>query len=149
MMIEPQLNIRPAQPSDGQGLSRLLVQLGYAVEPKRIERMIYVADSDLETIVIAEIEGQPVGLISVIYFDYFPTAERYARVTALVVDDDSRNQGIGSELLAYARQSAAEQGCTCLEVTSAESREVACQFYEDAGFQRTGFKFIMPVMKTD
>ncbi|KDM91306.1 GNAT family N-acetyltransferase [Photobacterium galatheae] len=148
-MHKPQLHIRPAKSSDGQGISQLLAQLGYTVDPKRVEQMVYVADSDSEEIAVAEMNDQPVGVISVVYFDYFPTAERYARVTALVVESDYRNQGIGSELLAYARQSAIEQGCACLEVTSAESREGVGQFYQNAGFQRTSFKYIMPVLRVD
>ncbi|QUJ68897.1 GNAT family N-acetyltransferase [Photobacterium sp. GJ3] len=144
-MHSPQLHIRPATPADASALIRLMAQLGYETDPKRLEHMIYVADSDSETIVVAEVNDQLVALISLVYFDYLPAAARYARITALVVEHSYRGQGIGTELLAHARLLAAEQDCVCLEVTSSEIREQTAVFYEHSGFHRTSYKFALPL----
>ncbi|MDO6708422.1 GNAT family N-acetyltransferase [Photobacterium sp. 1_MG-2023] len=141
----PQLHIRPATPADASALTRLMAQLGYETDLKRLEHMIYVADSDSETIVVAEVNDQLVALLSLVYFDYLPAVARYARITALVVEHSHQGQGIGTELLAHARLLATEQDCVCLEVTSSEVREQAAAFYEKSGFHRTSYKFALPL----
>lgn len=144
-MHSPQLYIRPATLADTPALTGLMAQLGYDTEPARIEKMIYLADSDSEQITVAEINDQLVAVMSLIFFDYFPAAARYARITALVVDDQHRHKGIGSELLEYARINAAERDCACIEVTSSVTREDTHAFYVNAGFHHESFKFVLPI----
>ncbi|MEL6115090.1 GNAT family N-acetyltransferase [Photobacterium sp. SP02] len=144
-MYSPQLYIRPATPADTPALTRLLAQLGYDTEPACIEQMIYLADSDSEQITVAEINNQLVAVMSLIFFDYFPAAARYARITALVVDAQHRSKGIGSELLEYARINAAERDCACIEVTSSVTREDTHAFYAHAGFHHESLKFVLPI----
>lgn len=144
-MYSPQLYIRPAMLADTPALTRLLAQLGYDTEPGRIETMIYLADSDSELITVAEINDQLVAVISLIFFDYFPAAARYARITAMVVDELHRSKGIGSELLEYARIKAAERDCACIEVTSSVSRKGTHDFYVNAGFHHDSYKFVLPI----
>ncbi|MCG2837389.1 GNAT family N-acetyltransferase [Photobacterium sp. WH77] len=144
-MHSPQLYIRPATLADTPALTRLMAQLGYDAEPARLEKMIYLADSDSELITVAEINDQLVAVMSLIFFDYFPSAARYARITALVVDAQHRNKGIGSELLEYARINAVERDCVCIEVTSSVTREDTHAFYVNAGFHHESFKFVLPI----
>ncbi|MBV7263316.1 GNAT family N-acetyltransferase [Photobacterium sp. WH24] len=144
-MQDAQVNFRPARSGDAHQLSLLLAQLGYDAEPARLEKMIYLADSDSELITVAEINDQLVAVMSLIFFDYFPSAARYARITALVVDAQHRNKGIGSELLEYARINAVERDCVCIEVTSSVTREDTHAFYVNAGFHHESFKFVLPI----
>ncbi|WP_311568426.1 GNAT family N-acetyltransferase [Photobacterium arenosum] len=144
-MQDAQVNFRPARSGDAHQLSLLLAQLGYDTEPARLEKMIYLADSDSELITVAEINDQLVAVMSLIFFDYFPSAARYARITALVVDAQHRNKGIGSELLEYARINAVERDCVCIEVTSSVTREDTHAFYVNAGFHHESFKFVLPI----
>ncbi|MBD8514000.1 GNAT family N-acetyltransferase [Photobacterium sp. 2_MG-2023] len=144
-MQDAQVNFRPARSGDAHQLSQLLAQLGYDTEPARLEKMIYLADSDSELITVAEINDQLVAVMSLIFFDYFPSAARYARITALVVDAQHRNKGISSELLEYARINAVERDCVCIEVTSSVTREDTHAFYVNAGFHHESFKFVLPI----
>lgn len=144
-MQDAQVSFRPARSGDAHQLSQLLAQLGYDTEPARIEKMVYLADDDSELITVAEINDQLVAVMSLIFFDYFPAAARYARITALVVDDQHRSKGIGSELLEYARINAAERDCACIEVTSSVTREDTHAFYVHAGFHHESLKFVLPI----
>ncbi|UIP29396.1 GNAT family N-acetyltransferase [Photobacterium sp. TLY01] len=144
-MQDTQVNFRPARSGDARQLSLLLAQLGYDTDPARIEKMIYLADSDSELITVAEINDQLVAVMSLIFFDYFPAAARYARITAMVVDAQHRAKGIGSELLEYARINAAERDCACIEVTSSVTRKDTHAFYVNAGFHHDSYKFVLPI----
>ncbi len=64
-----------------------------------------------------------------------------AWVEDLAVDPDHRSRGIGSRLLAAARDWARERGATHLELDSAEARTDAHRFYEreGAGYRSISF----------
>lgn len=54
----------------------------------------------------------------------------------LVVDDQFRGQGIGTQLIQYAIQRARELGVKSLNLTSRPSRVVANRLYERLGFEK-------------
>lgn len=63
------------------------------------------------------------------------------RITALVVDDSVRGQGIGRALVAAAEQALADSGCGLLEITSNERLADAHAFYAHLGYERTSVRF--------
>jgi GNAT superfamily N-acetyltransferase len=63
-------------------------------------------------------------------------------LTALVVREPSRGQGIGHRLVAAAEEIARGRGCRRIEVTSAEHRTDAHDFYRHLGYAETSRRFI-------
>ena len=100
------IEIGPADRSEIGSLARLLDQLGYRAQEKRLAEAVARAaeDSSFE-VIAARRDGIVVGLMSLIRFEYFPTGERICRITALVVDRACRSSGIGTRLIDHARDS--------------------------------------------
>jgi len=67
------------------------------------------------------------------------------RVTALVVDETVRGQGIGKQLLAAVEDAARQRGCVEAELTSAAHRLDAHRFYLDAGYEGSPHRFRKPL----
>lgn len=62
-------------------------------------------------------------------------------VDDLVVDPDTRGQGVGSALLDAAKQEAAVQHCDHIRLCSGLTRHQAHTFYEQNGFERRSVQF--------
>lgn len=136
------LRIRQAAPDDAAALGRLLGQLGYptnaAEVPNRLEN---VHARPGTTVLVAEGEsGDVVGVVTIHLFHTLHTNEPAAWLTAVVVDENSRGQGVGSALVARAEEWAAEHGALRLSLTSALHREKAHAFYKARDYEHTGVR---------
>jgi GNAT superfamily N-acetyltransferase len=130
------MRIRLAHPADAAAVNELLRQLGYpqddtAATATRIQAWrhdpasaAYVADAD----------GTLVGLVAVHVCPFFERTGAWGRITALVVADGARGQGVGRQLVTEAESFAARHGCLRMEVTSADHRQDAHEFYRHAGY---------------
>jgi GNAT superfamily N-acetyltransferase len=135
------LTIRDVRPDDAEAIAGLLTQLGYPTEPaavdRRLERLQVVGDR----VVVAELDGQVVGLA---HLQVTPAIERdrpAAKLGALVVDEAHRGQGIGRALVEAAEAEARLRGCELLFLTTAERRDDAHAFYESLGLELTGRRY--------
>ena len=136
------LRIRQAAPEDAAALGRLLDQLGYPTNaaeiPKRLES---VHARPGTTVLVAEGEnGDVVGVVTVHLFPTLHTNEPAAWLTAVVVEEKSRGQGVGSALVARAEEWAAEHGALRISLTSALHRESAHAFYKARDYEHTGVR---------
>ena len=138
------MHIRPATQADAPALSRLFVQLGYPegndaeLIPARLAKIEALGD----TCLIAEADdGRVVGLagLHLVHVLHHPKPLGY--ITAFVVDDTVRRQGVGRKLLDAATEWARAKGCYRLSLTSAEHRKDAHAFYPASGFPMTGRRF--------
>ena len=138
------MKIRPALPADSPALSRLFAQLGYPegnepdLLPARLARIEALGDACL----VAEADdGRVVGLagLHLVHVLHYPKPLGY--ITAFVVDDTVRRQGVGRKLLDAATVWARAKGCYRLSLTSAEHRKDAHAFYPASGFPMTGRRF--------
>jgi GNAT superfamily N-acetyltransferase len=135
------LTIRDARADDGAAIAALLGQLGYetdaaAVAP-RLERLVIVGDR----LVVAVLEDQVVGLA---HLHASPTIEHErpaAKISALVVDESRRGQGIGRALVDAMEAEARARRCVLLFLTTAARREDAHAFYNRVGLEETGTRF--------
>jgi len=135
------LTIRDARADDGAAIAALLGQLGYetdaaAVAP-RLERLVIVGDR----LVVAVLEDQVVGLA---HLHASPTIEHErpaAKISALVVDESRRGQGIGRALVDAMEAEARARRCVLLFLTTAARREDAHAFYSRVGLEETGTRF--------
>lgn len=136
------LKIRPAASGDAATLGRLLEQLGYPTNadeiPRRLEKLharpgtaVLVAEND---------SGEVVGVVTIHLFPALHADEPAAWLTAVVVEETARGQGVGSALVARAEEWAAEQGAHRIQLTSALHREAAHEFYKARDYEHTGVR---------
>ena len=90
--------IRPINNSDIQSFIKLCDQLGYKIDAEHVSDYIANVLNNNEITLIAEKNGRIAGWINcrinkLIYH------QAYLDITGLVVDNDSRGQGIGTKLL--------------------------------------------------
>lgn len=91
-----------------------------------------------EEIFIARIENKIVGYIILSKREGKKNGYRYRKkldIDAMGVDEEFRNQGIGSKLLEYVRDYAKENGYTDLRLTVNEENLNARHLYEKMGFK--------------
>ena len=135
------LTIRDARGDDGAAIASLLGQLGYETEPAavppRLERLVIVGDR----VVVAVLDNEVVGLAQL---HASPTIEHErpaAKISALVVDESHRGQGIGRALVEAMEDEARTRRCVLLFLTTAARREDAQAFYRRVGLEETGTRF--------
>ena len=68
--------------------------------------------------------------------------DRWALLSALVVDNAQRSGGIGAALLQAAEAYAREHGCAQLELSSNVVRTRAHRFYERQGYREKRVRFV-------
>ena len=134
--------IRDARPEDAEALARLVGQLGYptSVEAvaRRVERLV---SSEADRLLVAEVEGEIVGLASVHISLLLEYDEPAAKLSAIVVDEKHRRRGIGEALVAAMEAEARARGCCLIFLTTSERRGDAHAFYGRIGFEETGRRF--------
>ena len=134
--------IRPAAAADALTIGRLLDQLGYPNDaseiPGRIERLH--ARPGTAVLVAEDESGELLGVVTVHLFDALHATEPAAWLTALVVEEKARGQGVGSALVARAEQWAIEHGAHRISLTSALHRERAHEFYKARDYEHTGVR---------
>ena len=143
-MSETEIN--RAEPSHASEALKLLSQLGYESTLEGLKRALAQSDRSDE-IYIAKIGDKVVGLMSIIFFDYFPSQEKICRITAIVVDQNIRGAGIGSQLIDFAKGLSKRQGCSKLEVTTSLARQATQQYYENIGFTKTSYRYTQEIAK--
>ena len=136
------LKIRPAASGDAATLGPLLEQLGYPTDaaeiPERIEKLQARPGT---TVLVAENEiGELLGVVTVHLFQTMHADEPVAWMTALVVEEKARGQGVGSALVARAEDWAIEHGALRISLTSALHRESAHEFYKARDYEHTGVR---------
>jgi GNAT superfamily N-acetyltransferase len=137
------VSIRDAEQADAGPIAGLMSQLGYpTLEAEMVERLARVgADSNYRTLV-AEIGTRVVGIVGVGLAPFYERNGTYCRLLVLAVDDHHRRQGIGRVLVRAAEDWAAEHGATVMVVNTSHRRPDAHRFYERAGYESTGHRFV-------
>lgn len=97
----------------------------------------------LGDVLVAEADGEVVGICQVIIFQHFQHAGAWCcEIESVHVRSDSRSRGIGASLLQAAEELAQARGCYRIQLTSRNVREDAHRFYLANGYDQTsqGFK---------
>jgi ribosomal protein S18 acetylase RimI-like enzyme len=120
-----------------------MAELGYPTDATAFaERANAVCNNQDDVILIAEEEGNILGLVAVHSFEMLHRAGRLGRITALIVSVPARNRGIGRQLLDAAEKHLLANGCVKLEVTSGEQRTEAHGFYAAHGYHEQRVHFV-------
>lgn len=86
--------------------------------------------------------GRVVGSFALLIMDNLGhMGARSGVVEDVVVDPACQSQGIGGEMMRYARERCTASGCYKLALSSNLKREQAHRFYESIGFTRHGYSF--------
>lgn len=121
-------------------MAALLAELGYP-DNRTAEVRRRLAMWERETAglaLVAERQGQVVGIIAVAAIPYLEREGRWGRIVALVVSSACRGRGIGRRLVDAAEKAAGELGCITMEVTSARGRTESHPFYQNLGYEDWG-----------
>lgn len=144
MTVRDAIQIRVGTLADGEAVARLLVTMGYPVELKSAEERMreLVAQSDDNLVLVATVGIVVAGVVAGHLIPMLQQEQPLGRITALAVDEDQRGLGVGKRLLAAAERWFADRGASRIEVTSAEHREQAHEFFRKAGFREQRLRLI-------
>ncbi len=129
------ITIRDAIPADAQIVTGLLKQLGHPISTEITrQQLVLLSSTGCDRVLVAEADGVVLGVLSLHWTPLLHRDNPLGRVTALVVDEAARGQGIGSRLVAEAERVLQEAGCNAVEVTSNVRRAEAHNFYRRLGY---------------
>lgn len=105
-------------------------------EQRIIHHFALCAQDDSHTVYVAENSGgKVVGYVSIHWIPYFILQAPDGYVSELFVASSERGKGIGSKLLAVAKEEAQKQGCSRLSLLNLRNRESYQRgFYKKQGW---------------
>jgi ribosomal protein S18 acetylase RimI-like enzyme len=145
-MTSDSIVVREAVLGDADEVVRLLALLGHpqpALDARA--RLAAFFDQGQQLLVAARVPaeaGSPlVGAVTLHITPVMHRAGPIGRLTAVIVDESVRGQGIGRALVAACETFLFGRGCAMIEVTSNKKRTDAHAFYEGLGYTGTSFRF--------
>lgn len=127
--------VRPATEKDIPKIIELQVKLGRpapkdSAEEEKYEEICrwYLNNADA-VILMAEADGEIVGMISMCYLNRLNRTQKEAWIPDLIIDEEKRRKGIGKALFWKCVELAKERRCFRLRLESAHHRTVSHQFY--------------------
>lgn len=120
---------------------------GAYFHPKTVEaiRAHMAAASDIDTVLLAEDRGVPVGFASLRILPQIESGVPHAELSDLYVQDRHRRRGIGRALVAFTETLAAEKGCARLTLITGFDNDAAERFYRSEGFEDFGRALSKPL----
>jgi GNAT superfamily N-acetyltransferase len=135
--------IRAATVSDLDRIAFLFGQLGYPNDATQLAtRLVAAPVGDTMRVLVANDGGTVIGVAVVHVMAPLHVPDRWALLSALVVDDTYRSGGMGAALLQAAEAFAKAQGCAQLELSSNVARTRAHQFYVRHGYREKRLRFV-------
>ena len=130
------MSIRLAQTHDAESISRLSQQFDYSVNTETCaEHITYMSNHpDVYQLLVIEKDMEVVGYMQLTVVRHIQT-KSYVEISALVIDEQFRSQGMGSKLIQTAKAWTQELGYQRLVVRTNENREQAIHFYSRGGFR--------------
>jgi ribosomal protein S18 acetylase RimI-like enzyme len=137
--IAETVRTRRAEARDIPTLALLVAELGYPMsEADMADRFSYVASSSHEELFVAELGGRVVGVIGVRLLESLHMVARSGQVTIIVVDPETRRQGIGRTLITRAERWFHRRGAVHVRiVTGNDDTQEAHRFYLAIGYRTT------------
>ena len=140
--MDAALTIRLAGPADADAVTTLLIELDCEVATADVRRRLErLGGSPWDRVYLADNDGQAVGLLG-LHLAPLLHRDLLGRITAFIVTEAHRNQGIGSQLLHEAEAWALLQGCSQIELNSGDHHEQGHAFYRTHGFRCDDRRFV-------
>jgi len=142
----PTLQIRKSNCNcDLESVTALMRELNYPTTINVMrERMEASEDNPKLCTMVAELDGEVVGMVALNQVHSYATGETATQVSALIVSEKHRGQGIGKRLIRSSEEWGRAHGSQVLFLTSGNrvERAPAHAFYEHIGFEKVGYRFI-------
>ena len=140
------VTIREARDDDAEAIASLLGELGYPASAEAVpSRLAKMRSDGNQWTLIAEADGEAVGMATIVVRHVINRDEPFGRLASVVVKEEWRSRGVGSALMARTEEICRAAGCSAIEVTSAEHRPRAHDFYRRLGFVERPQRFIKPL----
>jgi len=144
----PAVDIRPATSADLPALLAMYAVFepdGSHLSIEEAERLFRRMQSYPNYTVYAVWEGEKIiGTFALLIMDNLAhNGAPSAVVEDVVVHADYRSQGVGKQMMEFAMQQCWQAGCYKLALSSNRMRERAHHFYEELGFEKHGYSFII------
>jgi N-acetylglutamate synthase-like GNAT family acetyltransferase len=128
------LQIRKAELGDAADIARLVGQLGYSTSSQEIKnRLVGLASQEHAALFVALCDEHVVGWIQVLRVCHIMT-DPYCEIGGLVIEEEQRCRGAGSELLEKAEEWARQAGLSSVWIRSNVIRLQAHEFYLARGY---------------
>ena len=149
--------VRPARDSDLESVATLWTELresgtrwGPYAPPSTLdglhERLVRIADSADHELIVAEVDGQPVGVAVLSTLPMNPlTDERTLQISFMHVRDDSRRRGIGRALVATAAQRAQDARLEYVSTAVFPQARDSNRFFARLGFSPFSVRRAVPL----
>ena len=132
--MEHDIVTRIATPDDAEELARLNGVFNRVFEPSRTLALRLENTRQVETPILAEMEGRVVGFAAVRVVPCVCYATPYAELTELFVEEAWRRRGVGRALMEQAENLAREKGATSLLLLTGLGNADAQAFYQALGY---------------
>jgi len=119
-----------------KGMARLIPQLSASATIPTEDELVQILSSPSITLLVARSNGIMSGMLTLVIFRV-ATGVR-GIIEDVVVDEQSRGQGIAELLTRDALARAAAAGARTVDLTSRPSREAANRLYQRLGFELRG-----------
>ncbi|MEO7362147.1 MAG: GNAT family N-acetyltransferase [Gemmatimonadaceae bacterium] len=145
---EHYVSLRHATLIDAAEIGRLLTQLGHATTTVQVIERWPQWEADGNCALVASSDATTlIGLCMLHQTRALHRPKPIGRITALVVEENHRGDGIGRMLVAAAEDFFVRAGCGLLEVTSNLKRADAHAFYEALGYDKSSYRFVREIAK--
>ncbi len=145
-ILAPALQIRNSDcECDLEAVISLMRELNYPTTINVMRERIQASENNPKLCtMVAELEGKVVGMIALNQVKSYARSETATQVSALIVSEEHRGQGIGKRLIRSAEAWGQNQGSHILFLTSGNrvERAPAHAFYEHIGFEKIGYQFV-------
>ena len=139
------LRMRKAEGKDIKDLCVLMDEMSHTAISLEdmLNRLHMVWESNIDMLFVCEDEGQIQGLLGFRIRENLEEVSRFGEISAIVVNHDSRRNGVGRFMMDYAEKLGGEFHCKGMWLVSGFARkEEAHKFYEQLGYQTTGYRFV-------
>ncbi len=136
------MDIRKARKEDLLPLLELYTQLHGEAMPEAGDKLACVWDDILgdknHHILLGLADGALVSSCVLVIIPNLTRSQRpYALVENVITRESHRNKGYATELLHFAKETAARRGCYKIMLMTGSKKEETLRFYENAGYNRT------------
>lgn len=134
--IQAGVKIRRAQRGDAGRIATLTCQLGYPATTRQIAKRLSLVLEESASACFVAVKREE-GVVGWVHASTTPLldVQRCAEVNGFVVDEKSRNEGVGCLLLEAVEKWAHKIGCKSMSVKSNVIRDRAHRFYLKHGYE--------------
>ena len=135
--------IRDAELDDAAELAVLMCELGYETKRTEMEtRLKLILSNPGYKTFVAIMDGCICGMIGTLTYPSYEHNDASGRILVLVTASTARRRGIGRALIATVEKDFAQRGIKRVALDTRLTREDAHKFYESAGYERNGWRFV-------